>query len=563
MRSASLNQDTATQLGKTHLRRGELPMALGCFQQAIELGADASVQALFIRCLFGVRFTAAVPALKPMLLRALQEIWAAPAELGRVIAPILLLEPDYHQTLAAIGRPDAFASPSFRRVAADTLLLTMLERTIITDPLLEHLLTGMRRTLLIRLREVTDEIQPYLPFCAALSSQCYASGYAYLETECEKAAVSSLANRIAAAYHAGTPVDPAMLALLACYRPLLHYPWRDELLRGTQPPTVKSMIDRHLRAPLTELELRGTIPQLTPIRDHVSKSVQTQYSENPFPEWLAPPLRAKNYDPQDWLRRSFPDAPSLPGDGKTPREILVAGCGTGQETVGLALLFANINMLAVDLSLSSLAYAKRKTDELGISGVAYAQADILELDVLNRQFDIVVCAGVLHHLSDPVEGWRVLQRLTRPGGCMMIALYSELGRREVVAAREFVAERAYGTTAEELKRFRKDVYALPAETAWRQSLLARDDFYNLSMLRDLVFHVQEHRFTIAGIAAALRNLNLRFCGFSSEPGLYPMFRQRFGTAADAFSLDLWSTFENENPGAFAGMYHFLVQKPTA
>ena len=36
-------------------------------------------------------------------------------------------------------------------------------------------------------------------------------------------------------------------------------------------------------------------------------------------------------------------------------------------------------VLAVDLSLSSLAYAKRKTEEMGIENIEYMQADILNL----------------------------------------------------------------------------------------------------------------------------------------------------------------------------------------
>lgn len=540
-----------------HLQRGELPAALSHFAQAIELGADHTVQALFMRCLFGVRFTAPIPSLKPLLVRAFRELWAAPADLVRVAASFLLLEPDYREALAM---PQTPTSPVVRRIAADTLLLTMLELAIITDPLLEHLLSGLRRATLDLANE--NEIQPFLPFAVALSNQCFANEYAYLETEEEKTAVELLVEEISAAYRVHSPVAVAKLVIVGCYRPLFLYPWQADVLGGTWPPVIETMINRQLRAPQREAELRHTIPKITPIGDKVSEAVQTQYSENPFPQWFTPPLQAKNYDPQNWLRRSFPKAPSLPGGGKTPYEVLVAGCGTGQETVGLALLFTNIRMLAVDLSVTSLAYAKRKTDELGISNVDYAQADLLELGSLNRQFDIVVCAGVLHHLGDPVEGLSALRDVTRPGGCMMIALYSQLGRRDIVAAREYVAEHGYGTTAEELRRFRKDIYGLSGETPWRAPLLARDDFYNLSMLRDLVFHVQEHRFTIVDIASALRKSNLRFGGFASEPGLYQAFARRFGPMADVFSLDLWNIFENENTDAFAGMYHFLVQKPS-
>ena len=41
---------------------------------------------------------------------------------------------------------------------------------------------------------------------------------------------------------------------------------------------------------------------------------------------------------------------------------------------------------------------KRKTEELAIKKVEYIQADILDLSKLNKQFDIIESAGVLHHI---------------------------------------------------------------------------------------------------------------------------------------------------------------------
>ena len=89
-------------------------------------------------------------------------------------------------------------------------------------------------------------------------------------------------------------------------------------------------------------------------------------------------------------------------------------------------------MLAVDLSLSSLCYAKRKTPAPFADRIEYAQGDILELGAIGRSFDLIDCAGVLHHMADPLEGWRVLLTLLRPGGIMHLGFYSELGRRDVV-----------------------------------------------------------------------------------------------------------------------------------
>ena len=46
-----------------------------------------------------------------------------------------------------------------------------------------------------------------------------------------------------------------------------------------------------------------------------------------------------------------------------------------------ASLYKNSKILAIDLSISSLKYAKRKTEELGIENIEYIQHDILDLKI--------------------------------------------------------------------------------------------------------------------------------------------------------------------------------------
>ena len=66
---------------------------------------------------------------------------------------------------------------------------------------------------------------------------------------------------------------------------------------------------------------------------------------------------------------------------------------------------------------------------LGLTNLEYLQADILKLDHLEQEFDIIESVGVLHHMDEPMAGWRVLVDLLKPGGLMKIGLYSELARQ--------------------------------------------------------------------------------------------------------------------------------------
>ena len=186
-------------------------------------------------------------------------------------------------------------------------------------------------------------------------------------------------------------------------------------------------------------------------------------------------------------------------------------------------------MLAVDLSLTSLAYAERKTRELGIGNIEYRQADILALGALAERFDVVDCTGVLHHLEDPVAGWRILCSLLRPGGVMRVGLYSEIARRHVVRARELIAAAGFAPTPSGIRACRAAILARQDD-----ALLARvtqgEDFYSVSGCRDLIFHVQEQRFTLPRIASVLAELDLKFIGFEWPDTDTPArYRARFPT----------------------------------
>ena len=85
------------------------------------------------------------------------------------------------------------------------------------------------------------------------------------------------------------------------------------------------------------------------------------------------------------------------------------------------------------------------------------------------------------------------------------------------------------------------------------------DFYSVSTLRDLLFHVQEHRFTIAQLKDYINKLGFNFCGFEHRP-LLKNFKTQFNEPNAEYDLDNWDQYERNNPNSFAGMYQFWCQK---
>jgi SAM-dependent methyltransferase len=262
---------------------------------------------------------------------------------------------------------------------------------------------------------------------------------------------------------------------------------------------------------------------------------------------------------EDDLRNKLPRARVRSLEKGRPVDILIAGCGTGRHTVETVQRFAGARVLSIDLSRASLAYALRKTRELGLNQIEYAQADILELGSIGRTFDVIESNGVLHHLADPLAGWRVLVSLLRPGGLMNIGLYSKLARRDVTTVREFIAQQGFGRGARDIARCRQQLMAAADGTPLKNVTSARD-FYTTSACRDLLFHVQEHQLTIPEIAGFLAANGLTFLGFEVDVAILHRFARQFPDPAAVSSLDRWHDFEAANPQAFAGMYQFWAQK---
>jgi SAM-dependent methyltransferase len=446
---------------------------------------------------------------------------------------------------------------------SDALLIGLLQSTAVCDIALERFLTSIRQAILeiAASKAPQDEADPdILPFACALARQCFINEYVFAVSDDETDQLSRLREATVARLTSGDVLPALWLAILAAYQPLSSLPAAHSILDRPWSDMIDALLTQQIREPLEDRAARNTIPRLTPIADAISLQVQEQYEENPYPRWVSTAATSKPSTVDVYLRRQLPLA-SIRPSGKDERvDILIAGCGTGQHAIETALRFSNAEVLAVDLSLTSLAYAKRKSRAAGLTNLQYEQADILELGTLDRRFDLIEAGGVLHHLADPLAGWRVLLAILRSKGVMRVGLYSELARSRIVAVRAFIAARGYSDTAHDIRKFRQDLMQAEPDVAAALAAECRD-FFTTSECRDLLFHRHEHRFTLPAIKSFLAEYGLDLLGFDLEGHMLDQFRQRFPDRAALTDLDRWHQFEIENPRTFAGMYQFYVQKP--
>jgi SAM-dependent methyltransferase len=497
----------------------------------------------------------------PAVIESLCRLLAAPDVSPTDVAPpawsLLDVRPAVRHLWLSVDRGDqptveaCMLEPAVQQQLNDPLFLLLLARAQVLTLEREAALTAMRRFALRALIEkprlaflVSDRPEPL----AALALQTTLSAHAWLETPAEEAMLSGLSRRTVQ----GTAA-PAELLAYACYRPWPEQqPWPSNLpdtaiLREARRRLVEEPAERRL--------LAQAMPALTPIGGGASAAVKQQYEANPYPRWLATNL-SEARPLAEVLRGLFPAlAPDAPAG---PLSVLVAGCGTGEQALRTASRFTEAEVLAVDLSRASLAYAQQRAAALGLGQIAFAEADLTALGGLEGRFELIDCMGVLHHLADPAAGWRVLRGLLAPGGFMRIGLYSRLGRGPLRSVRRLVGppRRGQPIDAAFLRRARHRLLENRSqpEAAFALSFF---DAWDLDGLRDLLFHVEEHDFTLGEIATLLGELELEFLGFEivDRPTL-DAFRQQYPASGAEHDLALWQAFEEARPGTFAAMYRF-------
>lgn len=564
----ALNADfveAAMNLAVTLQAAGRADEALACARRALARRESPESQALAAEMIAGLGQVRDSAEMRALVMRSLSEGWGRQADVAAVGATLLKLDPAlgpaireaaelWPERLAAQGTFGAADLP-----ADHALLRCLLVHARICDGAIEPYLTACRAALLA-CAEDEPAREDLIDFACALARQCFATEYVYACTADERARVQALRDAAERALASGGTIAPLRLAVLASYRPLAELPSADVLLAASWPPRLEELLTQQVRDVRAEARARAEIPRLTPIDDAVSQSVREQYEENPYPRWMTFTVSQRVSDLDLRLRRQFPWSPFAPSGAGTRFDALVAGCGTGQHALYVARLYGGARVLAIDLSLASLGYARARTQALGVTNLDYAQADILELGTIARSFDLIESAGVLHHLGDPHAGWRILLERLRPGGFMHVGLYSEIARRHVVTARAAIAARGLGASPDEIRGFREELLGLPEDHPLKP-VTRTDDFFSLSDCRDLLFHVSEHRMTLPAIKRFLEENGLRFIGFELDSRTLRAYRARFPDDPSLTDLDRWHVFETENPDTFVGMYSLWLQKP--
>lgn len=515
-----------SNLGIARLQLGQGLEGLNDLARAVELSPHAAGQWRLLAS--SLRHTKVAPSgemFREVLLRLFDRDDINPRNLATATLAVLRHDVEVDRLLRAIeARPADTAriitenGAVAARLVQDPLFLALLGSAPVPSVAVELLMVRLRSDLLAAADEAPEALDDELALATRLARQAFLNEYAYFVSADEDRGIERLGQALDRDDLGRRPGDAVRIAILAAYRPLSATPLAARLLRDPVQD-IADLVREQVTEPALETELRAGLPVLKTATDPVSILVQRQYEESPYPRWtrcgLGAPLPFA-----DAVRVALPHL----GEGQAPEvarpRILIAGCGTGLETMRVANTYKDASILAVDLSGASLGYAMRKTQEYGLANVEHLQGDILDLPVLSERFDLIDSFGVLHHMADPAAGLQVLSELLKPGGLLFIGLYSELGRRGVVEARAHIAARGYPATPEGIRDLRHDLMTRPRPPELEVVVSPASDFWTTSDCRDLVFHVNEHRFTLPQLGQMLEAAGLEFLGL------------QFGHAAD-------------------------------
>ena len=457
----------------------------------------------------------------------------------------------------------------YREVFQNSLLKALLSYTKIASLEFEKLTGALRRIALAWVSErpkgLPDGLLDHdVSFLFALASQCFNTEYAHYTGADELEMVNKLAS------YMGDQLDNdirgnsellCQLIVLCMYQPLYTQPWARVFLMYKQTDVgnlLYCLLKTQLFDHVEECRISKIIKSITPISDDVSNSVRQQYEESPYPRWNSVNI----YTPVSYIDEIGNHYHGLepPDIGKSRLELLVAGCGTGRHAIMSATRYKDSEVLAIDLSRMSLAFGERMTRELGISNITFAQADILELGSLGRHFHIIEAFGVLHHMRHPQTGLQILVDLLHDNGVIHIGLYSKHARRDVAAARSYIAELGLEPTPDGIRRARMDLSEMDSSHP-AYSVTRFRDFFTLSECRDLLFHVQERQYRLHEVGSLLEMCGLKFLGFTlTDPQVAINYKKQFPDDPYMLNLEYWEKYECENPDTFSDMYQFMCQR---
>jgi SAM-dependent methyltransferase len=244
------------------------------------------------------------------------------------------------------------------------------------------------------------------------------------------------------------------------------------------------------------------------MHETVAERVSEFYERYPYP----PPRDDLKAYQQSWdsHRRRAESHLFWPSERyREDRSILVAGCGT-MQAAHYAIRWPNATVIGVDVSAQSLAFSEGLKRTHGLDNLELRQLPIDRVADLEREFDYVVCTGVLHHLADPDAGLRALRAVLGRDGAINLMVYAPYGRAGVYMLQDYCRRIDVGSSERDVDELAATLKALPPDHPIASLLRSSPDFADKAGLADALLHPQDRAYDVPELMDLLDRAGLAF-----------------------------------------------------
>ena len=544
-------------LGNIYRKKGLNKKALECYLLTLEINSNYKIAYYNLAGVlqFYIIKVEDKNINKYLLYLLKEKIIVRPNAIATNVLNSLYLNTDLKKNLSLIK--DKLTDKKFNYILENlqknSLLMQFMRVCPIPDYYIEKNFINIRKEILKKTYKLEID-KTHIYFLISLSMQCFINEYIYDKSKDEVEKIKKINERIKNNLKEDKKISDLDILCLSCYQPLTYFSWSNKIKFSDK---LKEIFELHLNQNEIENQISKSIKSISKVEDRISIKVKKQYEENPYPRWENLGLSIEPRNIKEVINDSNLNLDFKKITNHENPEILIAGCGTGQHAITTASKYKKSKILALDLSFKSLSYAKRKANELKINNIDFIQGDILDLKSIDKKFDIIESVGVLHHMDNPLKGWEILTSCLNNDSLMLIGLYSEKARQHIIQIKNKINKLKIQSNYKNIIKFRKDLIENDSDQ-WNL-IKSSPDFYTVSGVRDLLFHAQEHRFTIKLIKEYLNKLGLIFLGFE-DPLVKEKFKKNYTNNFDLYNLNKWEIFEKKNPRIFAGMYQFWCMK---
>ena len=257
-----------------------------------------------------------------------------------------------------------------------------------------------------------------------------------------------------------------------------------------------------------------------PIRDF--------YTRHPYPPAVDNLDRARDEWRDQTRHRAdyhllWPDRPYRPD-----LDILVAGCGTWQAAK-YAACRPDARIVGIDISPTSLVETERLRHKYQLSNLETRLMPVEGAGELERQFDLIVCTGVLHHLADPDAGLRALRSVLKPGGVIYLMVYAPYGRTGVYMLQDYCRRLGIGSSEPEIQELMTVLKALPQQHPLAAVLRGSRDAANADAIADALLNPRDRSYSVPQLFDLIEGNGLSFRRWYSQAPYLPQCGAIAGT----------------------------------